>query len=67
MSFVRATTDRSSPQYTAPDDRIATFDNDGTLWVEHPFYTEGVFSFDRIAALAAHSIPSGRPPSPSSR
>jgi hypothetical protein len=52
MSFVRATTDRSSPQYTAPDDRIATFDNDGTLWVEHPFYTEGVFSFDRIAALA---------------
>src|SRR6478609_1847809 len=46
MSFVRATTDRSSPQYTAPDDRIATFDNDGTLWVEHPFYTEGVFSFD---------------------
>jgi len=52
MSFVRATTDRSSPQYVAPDDRIATFDNDGTLWVEHPFYTEGVFSFDRIAALA---------------
>src|SRR5438477_9073752 len=36
MTFVRTTTDRSSPQYVAPDDRIATFDNDGTLWVEHP-------------------------------
>jgi phosphoglycolate phosphatase-like HAD superfamily hydrolase len=53
MTFVRATTDRASPQYVAPDDRVATFDNDGTLWVEHPLYTQAVFALDRIGALAA--------------
>jgi len=53
MSFVRATTDRSSPQYVAPDDRVATFDNDGTLWVEHPLYTQAVFALDRVGAMAA--------------
>jgi phosphoglycolate phosphatase-like HAD superfamily hydrolase len=53
MTFVRVTTDRSSPQYVAPDDRIATFDNDGTLWVEHPLYTQAVFALDRVGALAA--------------
>ena len=53
MTFVRATTDRSSPQYVAPDDRVATFDNDGTLWVEHPLYTQAVFALDRVGALAA--------------
>lgn len=52
MNFVRTTTDRSSPQYVAPDDRIATFDNDGTLWVEHPLYTEAVFALDRVGELA---------------
>jgi phosphoglycolate phosphatase-like HAD superfamily hydrolase len=53
MTFVRATTDRSSPQYVAPDERIATFDNDGTLWVEHPLYTQAVFALDRVGALGA--------------
>jgi phosphoglycolate phosphatase-like HAD superfamily hydrolase len=52
MTFVRATTDRSSAQYVAPDDRIATFDNDGTLWVEHPLYTQAIFALDRVGALA---------------
>jgi len=52
MTFVRATTDRSSAQYVAPDDRIATFDNDGTLWVEHPLYTQAAFALDRVGALA---------------
>ncbi len=52
MNFVRSTTDRSSPQYVAPDERIATFDNDGTLWVEHPIYTEAVFALDRVGELA---------------
>jgi len=52
MTFVRTTTDRSSPQYVAPDDRIATFDNDGTLWVEHPLYTQAVFALDRVGTLA---------------
>jgi hypothetical protein len=53
MTFVRATTDRSSPQYVAVDDRIATFDNDGTLWVEQPSYAQAVFALDRVGTLAA--------------
>ena len=52
MEFVRVTTDKSSPKFVAPEDRIATFDQDGTTWVSHPMYTELVFSLDRVAALA---------------
>ena len=52
LTFVRATTDRSSQQFVQPDERIATFDNDGTLWVEHPLYTQAVFALDRVGALA---------------
>ncbi len=52
LNFVRTTTDRTSPQFVPPDERIATFDNDGTLWVEQPFYTQGVFALDRVATLA---------------
>ncbi|MGP0065820.1 MAG: HAD family hydrolase [Isosphaeraceae bacterium] len=53
LEFVRATTDRSSPNYVPPGQRIATFDQDGTLWVEHPIYTQVMFAFDRVKALAA--------------
>ena len=35
-----------------PEERIATFDNDGTLWVEQPIYTQVVFAIDRVEALA---------------
>ncbi len=52
LGFVRATTDQSSPNFIAPEDRIATFDQDGTLWVEHPLYTQAVFAIDRVVALA---------------
>jgi phosphoglycolate phosphatase-like HAD superfamily hydrolase len=52
LNFVHATTDSASPQFVPRDDRIATFDNDGTLWVEHPLYTQGVFALDRVGALA---------------
>ncbi len=52
LNFVRATTDRSSPTFVPPAERIATFDNDGTLWVEHPFYAQGVFALDRVGVLA---------------
>src|SRR5262245_38544330 len=52
LQFVRDTTDKTSPKYVRPEDRIATFDNDGTLWVEQPIYTQVVFAFDRVAALA---------------
>ncbi len=40
LDFVRATNDRASPNYVPPEDRIATFDQDGTVWAEHPLYTQ---------------------------
>jgi phosphoglycolate phosphatase-like HAD superfamily hydrolase len=53
FDFVRSTIDRSSPSYVFPEDRIAVFDQDGTLWVEHPMYTQVVYCLDRVPALAA--------------
>ncbi len=40
LQFVRDTTDKTSVKYVKPEDRIATFDQDGTLWVSHPLYTQ---------------------------
>jgi phosphoglycolate phosphatase-like HAD superfamily hydrolase len=53
LDFVRATTDRSSPSYVVPEDRIAAFDQDGTLWVEHPIYTQVVYCLERVPAVVA--------------
>ena len=52
LDFVRATTDPSSKTFVAPEDRIATFDQDGTLWVEHPVYTQAMFALDRVHVAA---------------
>jgi hypothetical protein len=52
LEFVRITTDEAGPHYVPAAERFATFDQDGTTWVEHPMYTEVVFSLERIAALA---------------
>jgi len=52
VEFVRTVTDKSSPQYVSPQQRIATFDNDGTLWAEQPMYFQGFFALDRVKALA---------------
>jgi len=52
VEFVSATTDKSSPKYVEPEDRIATFDQDGTLWVSHPLYTQAMFALDRVRELA---------------
>ena len=52
IEFVRIVTDKSSPSYVPPDDRIATFDNDGTLWAEQPSPFQSFFAFDRVKALA---------------
>jgi phosphoglycolate phosphatase-like HAD superfamily hydrolase len=52
LDFVKTTTDKSSSKYVAPEDRIATFDQDGTTWVSHPIYSQVLFTFDRVAALA---------------
>jgi phosphoserine phosphatase len=52
LDFVAAVTTFGGPDYVSPDDRIATFDNDGTLWTEQPMYTQLVFALDRVKALA---------------
>jgi len=49
--FVHATTDQSSPKFVPPEERIATFDQDGTLWVEHPIYTQVIYCLDRVPAV----------------
>jgi phosphoglycolate phosphatase-like HAD superfamily hydrolase len=56
VDFVRATTDRSSPKFVPPEERIATFDQDGTLWVEHPMYTQVVYCLERVPALVAEKM-----------
>jgi phosphoserine phosphatase len=52
VEFVDAVTTEGGADYVAPVDRIATFDQDGTLWVEHPLYTQAMFALDRVVALA---------------
>ena len=52
LDFVAAVTREGSPDFVPPPERIATFDNDGTLWVEHPMYTQLAFALDRVVALA---------------
>jgi phosphoglycolate phosphatase-like HAD superfamily hydrolase len=54
LDFVHATTDQSSPKFVAPEERIATFDQDGTLWVEHPLYSQVMYCLDRVAAVVGH-------------
>jgi phosphoglycolate phosphatase-like HAD superfamily hydrolase len=51
VEFVQATTTQGSPSFVAPEARIATFDQDGTLWVEHPMYTQVVYCLDRVPAV----------------
>jgi hypothetical protein len=51
VDFVRATTNQSSQNFVAPEDRVAVFDQDGTLWVEHPMYTQVLYCLDRVPAL----------------
>src|SRR5512132_2479856 len=52
LAFVATTTDQASPNFVPPDDRIATFDQDGTLWVSHPLYAQAMFALDRVHELA---------------
>ncbi|MBN9510398.1 MAG: haloacid dehalogenase-like hydrolase [Alphaproteobacteria bacterium] len=53
LDFIHATTDRASAQFVPPEGRIATFDQDGTLWVEHPIYTQVVYCLERVPAVVA--------------
>ena len=51
VKFVEATTTQGSPSFVPPAERIAAFDQDGTLWVEHPMYSQVVYCFDRVPAV----------------
>src|SRR5215203_2698083 len=52
IQFVARVTTQGSPDFVSPAERIATFDNDGTLWAEQPLYFQILFAIDRIKALA---------------
>jgi len=52
VGFVAKVTKEGGPDFVAPPERIATFDQDGTLWVEHPLYSQALFALDRVADLA---------------
>jgi phosphoglycolate phosphatase-like HAD superfamily hydrolase len=52
VGFVQATTTSGSLQFVPPEERIATFDQDGTLWVEKPMYTQVIYCLQRVGVLA---------------
>ncbi len=51
VDFVTTTTTQGSPRFVPPAERIATFDQDGTLWVEHPVYSQLMYCLDRVPAV----------------
>ncbi len=52
VDFIKKVTTQGGADYVAPEDRIAVFDNDGTLWTEQPFYFQLGFILDRVKTLA---------------
>ena len=52
IDFVARVTRQGGPDFVPPAERIATFDNDGTLWVEHPMYVQMAFALDRVKTMA---------------
>ena len=52
ITFVTSVTSAGGPGFVAPAERVATFDNDGTLWAEQPMYVQFLFVLDRVKALA---------------
>jgi len=53
LTFVKETTDRGSSKFVDPVARIATFDQDGTTWVEQPLYSQLMFAFNQVGVMAA--------------
>ena len=51
VEFVQATTTQGTPTFVPEPERIATFDQDGTLWVSHPMYTQVMYVLDSVPAL----------------
>ncbi len=53
VAFVRATADEASAQYVPPEERVAVFDQDGTLWVEQAIPSQAFYCLDRVPAVVA--------------
>jgi hypothetical protein len=53
IEFVKETTTQGSPKYVEKEERIATFDQDGTMWVEQPTYSQIMFTFHQLGVMAA--------------
>lgn len=53
VGFVKSATTEGSPGFIPPAERIVTFDQDGTLWVEQPLYAQVVYCLDRVSAVVA--------------
>jgi hypothetical protein len=51
VEFVKSTTEKGSPKFVALEARIATFDQDGTTWVERSMYTQVVYCLERVPAV----------------
>ena len=51
VEFVKSTTEKGSPQFVAPEARIAAFDQDGTTWVAQPMYTQVIYCLERVPAV----------------
>jgi hypothetical protein len=51
VKFVQVTTDASGPKFVPSAERVATFDQGGTLWVEHPMYAQVIYCLDRWPAV----------------
>jgi phosphoglycolate phosphatase-like HAD superfamily hydrolase len=52
IDFVTRVTKKDGPDYVEPQARVATFDNDGTLWIEQPVYNQSAFALDAVKAQA---------------
>jgi phosphoserine phosphatase len=52
VAFVTDVTREGSPDFVPPSERVATFDNDGTLWIEQPIYVQFAYALERVRALA---------------
>jgi phosphoglycolate phosphatase-like HAD superfamily hydrolase len=51
IEFVQTTTTQGNPKFVPPAERVATFDQDGTLWVEHPMYSQVIYCLERVPAV----------------
>src|SRR5262245_13369428 len=51
LDFVDKTTKEGGPDFVPYDERIAVFDQDGTLWVEHPMYTQVIYCLERVPVV----------------